>query len=146
MIADPGIIESIQHGKTDILETALQQDPALAEADAKEGLSLLLFAAYCHNHAAVQLIKQYRTGLNIYEAVCTGELEIAQTLLEASPEALNAPSFCLRHRQLPARLSAAGQRRRRQCPPAGRRYGLAFRRSPRRHRAGKTTDPTRRRH
>ena len=92
MIADPGIIESIQHGKTDILETALQQDPALAEADAKEGLSLLLFAAYCHNHAAVQLIKQYRTGLNIYEAVCTGELEIAQTLLEASPEALNAPS------------------------------------------------------
>lgn len=92
MIADPAITEAIQQGSTDTLQTALQDNPAIAAADAKDGISLLLFAAYCRNQPAINLIKTYRTSLNIYEAVCIGELEIVRSLLDQRPENLNIPS------------------------------------------------------
>ena len=76
----------------DILSKALQENPALAEGYAKEGVSLLLFAAYCRNQPAVNLLKTYRTSLTIYEAVCTGEIAIAKALLDERPEELNIPS------------------------------------------------------
>jgi uncharacterized protein len=92
MITDPLITASIQEGHMDILSKALQENPALAEGDAKEGVSLLLFAAYCKNQPAVNLLKQYRTSLNVYEAVCTGEIEIVKALLDERPEELDIPS------------------------------------------------------
>jgi len=92
MITDPLITTSIREGSVDILSKALQENPALAGGDAKEGVSLLLFAAYCKNQPAVNLLKKYRTSLNIYEAVCTGEIEIVKALLDERPEELNIPS------------------------------------------------------
>gem|GEM_PF-6207778 len=92
MIIYPLITASIQKGSIDILSKALQENPALAEGDAKEGVSLLLFAAYCKNQPAVNLLKKYRTSLNIYEAVCTGEIEIVKALLDERPEELSIPS------------------------------------------------------
>jgi uncharacterized protein len=92
MIIDSYITTSIQNGQTDVLSKALQENPALAGGDAKEGVSLLLFAVYCKNQPAVNLLKRYRTSLNVYEAVCTGEMEIAKALLEERPEELNIPS------------------------------------------------------
>ncbi len=92
MIANPTITEAIQQGSTDLLEKSLQDNPDLAAADAKEGISLLLFAAYCRNQGAVNLLKTYRTSLTIYEAVCTGEMEIVMSLLAERPELLNMPS------------------------------------------------------
>jgi ankyrin repeat protein len=92
MMTDTEITASIQQGKADILSQALKADPAIAAADAKEGVSLLLFAVYSRNQAAVNLIKQYRTSFSIYEAVCIGELEIAKELLDERPEELYLPS------------------------------------------------------
>jgi ankyrin repeat protein len=92
MIANPTITEAIQQGTTDLLEKSLQDNPDLAAADAKEGISLLLFAAYCRNQGAVNLLKTYRTSLTMYEAVCTGEMEIVMSLLAERPELLNIPS------------------------------------------------------
>jgi ankyrin repeat protein len=92
MITDPAITTSIREGHVDILSKALQENPALAEGYAKEGVSLLLFAAYCRNQPAVNLLKTYRTSLTIYEAVCTGEIAIAKALLDERPEELNIPS------------------------------------------------------
>jgi len=92
MIVNSGITEAIQQGSTDLLEKSLQENPNLAAADAKEGISLLLFAAYCRNQPAVQLLKTYRTSLTIEEAVCTGEMEIVMSLLAERPERINIPS------------------------------------------------------
>jgi ankyrin repeat protein len=92
MITTTEITASIQQGKTDLLSEALQADPAIAAADAGQGISLLLFSVYCHNQQAVNLIKQYRTSFSIYEAVCIGEMEIAKELLDERPEELNLPS------------------------------------------------------
>ncbi len=92
MTIDPQIITSIQKGSVDILSKALGENPTLAEGNAKEGVSLLLFAAYCRNQPAVTLLKKYRTSLNVYEAACTGEIEIAKALLDERPEELNIPS------------------------------------------------------
>jgi uncharacterized protein len=92
MMIDSYITTSIQNGNVDALSKALQDNPALAGGDAKEGVSLLLFAAYCKNQPAVNLLKRYRTSLNVYEAVCTGEIEIAKGLLEERPEELSIPS------------------------------------------------------
>jgi uncharacterized protein len=92
MVADPAITESIQQGTTEILQKALQADPSLAAADAQEGISLLLFAVYCRNQPAVNLLKTYRTSLSIYEAACTGEMGIVMALLAERPETLNRSS------------------------------------------------------
>jgi ankyrin repeat protein len=92
MITDSAITTSIREGHVDILSKALQENPALAEGDANEGVSLLLFAAYCRNQPAINLLKTYRTSLTIYEAVCTGEIAIAKALLDERPEELNIPS------------------------------------------------------
>jgi ankyrin repeat protein len=92
MITDLHITTSIQKGNVDVLSKALRENPALAEGDAKEGISLLLFAAYCKNQQAVNLLKRYRTSLTVYEAVCTGEIEIVKALLDERPEELNIPS------------------------------------------------------
>ena len=62
MITTAEITASIQQGNTDLLSEALQADPAIAATDASEGVSLLLFAAYCNNQQAVNLLKQYRTS------------------------------------------------------------------------------------
>ena len=92
MIANSELTASIQQGHPNLLSAALQADPAIAAADARENVSLLLFAVYCRNQQAVRLIKQYRTAFSLYEAVCTGELEIAKELLDERPEELNLPS------------------------------------------------------
>jgi uncharacterized protein len=92
MITDPRITDSIRKGSIDVLSDALEEDPALAASDAQDGVSLLLFAAYCKNQPAVNLLKQYRTTLNVYEAVCTGEIEIVKALLDERPEELGIPS------------------------------------------------------
>lgn len=92
MITDQELTASIQQGQTDLLVKALQANPGIAATDAREGVSLLLFAAYCRNQPAVILIKRYRTSFSIYEATCTGEMEIVKELLDERPEELNLPS------------------------------------------------------
>ncbi|HEX9511338.1 MAG TPA: ankyrin repeat domain-containing protein [Puia sp.] len=92
MIADPAITESIQKGATDILEKCLVEDPSLAERTTKEGVSLLLFALYCGNKKAVELIKKYKPSLDLFEAVCLGDLEAVKQRIAQSPDRIELPS------------------------------------------------------
>jgi ankyrin repeat protein len=92
MIADHSVTESIQKGATDVLEKCLADDPSLAASTTKEGVSLFLFALYCRNKKAMELIKQYKPSLDIYEAVCSGEIGRVQEEIGQSPDRINIPS------------------------------------------------------
>jgi ankyrin repeat protein len=92
MIADLSVIEAIQKGDATLLKAGLAEDPSLAASTTKEGVSLLLFALYCGNRKAAELIKKSKPSLDIYEAVCTGEIDIVKQRLAASPDQINAPS------------------------------------------------------
>ena len=52
------IAEFIQKGANDKLESALKENPALADGKTEQGISFLQFATYCRNKAAIDLFHQ----------------------------------------------------------------------------------------
>jgi uncharacterized protein len=87
------IIELIKAGKNDYLEQKLNDNPSLAEIKTEQGISLLQFAAYCRNISAVDILKKYKSELDIFEATSIGDTETVCQLLDKSPEFLNSFSL-----------------------------------------------------
>ena len=86
------IIEIIKMGLNTQLESILAGNPAISEGKTEQGVSFLLFAAYCRNNRAVELLKKYKQQLDIYEAASTGELTVTKRLIEMHPDTVNKPS------------------------------------------------------
>lgn len=87
------IIEFIKTGKNDLLEQKLIDNPSLANIKTEQGISLLQFAAYCRNNSAVDILKKYKSELDIFEATSIGDTETVSQLLEKNPEFLNSFSI-----------------------------------------------------
>ncbi|HTI10065.1 MAG TPA: ankyrin repeat domain-containing protein [Puia sp.] len=92
MIADVSLTEAIQKGDMPLLEKYLADNPLLADGRTPDGVSLLLFALYCRNTEAAQVIKKHKPSMDAYEAVCCGDLERVRALIDPSPERINQPS------------------------------------------------------
>lgn len=92
MIVDVSITEAIQKGTMTPLEKSLAGNPLLAAGTTPDGVSLLLFALYNRNTEAAELIKKYKPSLDVYEAVCCGDLERVRAFIDPSPERINQPS------------------------------------------------------
>lgn len=75
------LIEFIKTGDNRQLADKLQRDPSLSENKTEQGISLLQFAAYCRNDAAIRLLKQYKSHLDIFEAAALGETDIVNAHL-----------------------------------------------------------------
>ena len=86
------VIDRIKKGQNELLKESLDSNPGLADQKTKDGVSLLLFAKYCRNENAVELIKKVRSNLDVYEAVCTGDKDLVQTLIESNPGLIERPS------------------------------------------------------
>ncbi|MCB0707279.1 MAG: ankyrin repeat domain-containing protein [Saprospiraceae bacterium] len=86
------LVEYIKKGENESLKNALQVNPAFAERQTEQGVSLLLFAAYCRNMEAVQIIRSFRTEIDLYEAVVCDDLDLVQRILEAHPDWINLPA------------------------------------------------------
>lgn len=85
-------IELIKTGRNDQLEQKLIENPSLAHSKTDQGISLLQFAAYCRNNFAVDILKQHKMEINIFEAVSIGDHDTVNQLLDENPELLNSYS------------------------------------------------------
>lgn len=87
---EENVADLIKSGDNDRLKGILNRDPSVSEIVTEEGITLLQLALYCRNEAAVEILKRYRTGIDIYEAACTGNLERTTHLLLSSPGLLHS--------------------------------------------------------
>lgn len=71
------ITECIKTGKNEMLESKLKENPAIANKLTEQGISLLQFAAYCRNAAAIEILKKYKQNIDVFEGACLGD---AQTI------------------------------------------------------------------
>ncbi len=86
------IIELIKTGQIDSLEEILINNPPIAKDKTEQGISLLLFAVYCRNHKAVELLRKYKHNPDIYEAASLGEISIVKKEISRYPGDINKPS------------------------------------------------------
>jgi uncharacterized protein len=84
-----GWIRTASNGE---LEDYLMGHSMAAGSTTAEGVSLLLFAVYCRNQQAVEIIKKHKPSLDAYEAACIGEKTVLEKMLDANPEIINSPS------------------------------------------------------
>jgi ankyrin repeat protein len=86
---DQNINELIKNGENDQLKQRLKEDPSLAGSKTESGITLLQFAAYCRNSEAVDLLREYKHELDIFEAASIGDNRTVSELLSMNPYLLN---------------------------------------------------------
>jgi len=86
------ISDLIQQSKNDFLRQRLEEDPDLANKETEQGISYLLFAAYCRNSEAVEMIRRRKEHVTAYEGAAIGDLEVVCQRLEEEPSLLNEAS------------------------------------------------------
>ncbi len=86
------LAELIKTGANEQLEAFLLEQPALAHSKTEQGISILMFAAYCRNKKAVDLLKRYKQELDLFEASSTGEIETVKNILNEFPGLVNEAS------------------------------------------------------
>lgn len=92
MSATTFVINLIQSGQNEELEKLLEISPELANQKTDQGISLLQFAVYCRNNKAIELLRQYYTDLNIFEASSLGDLEKIKSILQQDSKLINTYS------------------------------------------------------
>ncbi|WP_020531549.1 ankyrin repeat domain-containing protein [Flexithrix dorotheae] len=86
------LLEMVRDGDTKKLRVILEKNPALADTKVDQGISLLQYAAYCRGNSTIQLIREFKKELNVFEAVSLGEIEIAGKLIDADKSLINSYS------------------------------------------------------
>lgn len=84
------LMDMIKGKENDSLKKELKNDPSIADASTEQGISLLQFAVYCRNTEAVEMIRAYKSHLDIFEAASLGEREKIKQLSADHPELLNS--------------------------------------------------------
>lgn len=83
-------LKLIQTGATAEVADAVQADPALAYARDPQGVSMLLWAAYCGQTLVrdflISRLAAEGVGLDVFEAAAAGDEARLRALLEAEPE------------------------------------------------------------
>jgi uncharacterized protein len=88
------ITDIIKTGDTNHLKEILTEEPSIADSKTESGISLLLYAVYCRNIEAIDIIKKHKKhDLDIFEATSTGDSKTVKQLLAQNPELLNTFSF-----------------------------------------------------
>lgn len=87
------ILEFIKTSQNDKLEFKLKENPLLADSRTGQGISLLQFAAYCRNKIAVNLLRQHKQQLDIYESASIGDIDNLKKQLDQDSNLLNTYSI-----------------------------------------------------
>lgn len=86
------IEDLIKKNDTTGLHELLNSNPALANGKTAQGFSYLLLAAYYRNHDAIQLIREKRNKLDLYEAASIGDLNSVMQHLTNQPSSIHSYS------------------------------------------------------
>lgn len=84
------ICEIIQKGLNDKLTAILNESPEIINGKTEQGISFFQFAVYCRNNFAVDLLKQNKSQLDLYEAASIGDLDRVKSLIENKPSLVNS--------------------------------------------------------
>lgn len=87
---DELITELIKTGDNEKLDLLLLENPAIADSRIENGVSLLQYAAYCRNPTAVEILKKYKSEIDIYEATCIGDIEEVERALFVNMKLLHS--------------------------------------------------------
>lgn len=82
----------IRSGQDEELQKVLKEDPSISSHQTEQGISLLQYALYCRNTAAVELLKKYKGEFNIFEASSVGDLETVAQATVKEPAVVNSYS------------------------------------------------------
>jgi ankyrin repeat protein len=80
-----GIADVIQAGDVERLRALLTQDPSLASARDRSGVSPIMFALYQNRKDMLELLLAVAPELDIFEATSTGRMERVKELLDRDP-------------------------------------------------------------
>jgi uncharacterized protein len=86
------ILELIKTGNNNLLREKMESDPSLATSKTEQGISVLQYAAYYRNKEAIDIIRNYHTGLDIHEAATIGDQELVHRLAGRDTAKINAYS------------------------------------------------------
>lgn len=84
------IPDHIKTGDVRNLKKLLEGDNTLADGKTEQGISFLQLAAYYRNNEIIQLIRNKKKNIDIFEACCIGELDIVKKSLAEKPELVNS--------------------------------------------------------
>jgi ankyrin repeat protein len=80
-----GITDLVQAGDVEGLRAVLAQDPTLASARDRSGVSAIMFALYQNRKDMLELLLAVAPEIDIFEATSTGRIERVDELLRHNP-------------------------------------------------------------
>src|SRR5256885_14397809 len=83
-------IDAIKAGEFERVKAMVSADPTLIDARSRTGESAILTAVYHRQKEIVHLLVARGASMSLFEACAAGEIERAERLLEADPDAVNA--------------------------------------------------------
>ncbi|MBX2842757.1 MAG: ankyrin repeat domain-containing protein [Flammeovirgaceae bacterium] len=86
------ILDLIKDGEVEALRQLFEKDPALVDKKTDQGISLLQYAAYCRGISTIQLIREFKKDLNLFEATSLGEIEMTGKLIDEDKSLINSHS------------------------------------------------------
>ena len=84
------ILETTKTGDNDKLIQIINDDPSIADMKTEQGISLLQFAAYCRNKPAIEIIRNYKKELDIFEAASVGDISTVSKWIHQNTELINS--------------------------------------------------------
>lgn len=84
------IANFIRTGNNEALKRSIKEDPSLAAGAVENGPSYLLFAAYCRNREAVEILSEKKQEKTIFEAAAIGDISLLRELVEKDEKYVNS--------------------------------------------------------
>lgn len=69
------VFEWVRHGNIEALNDGLEANPSVALSKTEHGVSLLMFAAYCRNQKAIEVVRPFVNYISLFEAAALGEVK-----------------------------------------------------------------------
>ena len=87
MATQAEVVSAVQSGDVDKLRALLRGDPSLAAARDAGGISAIMYAYYCRQTSAADLLLSANASLDIFEATAAGKADRVSAILKADPDA-----------------------------------------------------------
>ena len=84
------ISDAIKTGDNDKLIQIINDNTSIADMKTEQGISLLQFAAYCRNKPAIEIIRNYKKELDIFETASVGDISTVSKWIHQNTELINS--------------------------------------------------------
>ena len=82
-------IQAIKEGDLEQVKSIVKDNPSLANGITKEGVSIFLLAKYYQKNEIENVLLQYKTEFDLFEATASGKVDLLENHLNANAEQIN---------------------------------------------------------